>query len=322
MSPSQGTQVPKATGLKDYLQKRKARFFYLTRRLHEIHSNQPKPVERVKVEKQRVETVIPTVDVFENRNKFSALEDEIDRIPPRGAQREAAVDAICTKIETTNAGILHGRVYTEDPIRLKAKLERGQHLIRNRAPFVRRGSLPAISSDLVDRAVQSTHADTSVGTDTLINENGVPLDVDTVGLLVPKRREINKIVKNKRIFRAHSRLLFYLRCKYHLAHRDHQFMNKLVTEARIWMVKNGYQCDKAEDYTILSSAVMAAFLVSSEELEFRQVIKNRVNFGNMLHLNDTVRGQLGHTWRPLNRGGHLLGGLLPTNSLRPPTSVV
>jgi len=132
---------------------------------------------------------------------------------------------------------------------------------------------------------------------------------------LPERKKINKVVKGKKTFKVYSRLLYHLRTKYFLKYRDHHFINLLVNEARIWMVKNEFKCDSATDYAIMSSAVLTAFLVSKEELEFRQVIKDPVNFDNMTHLNATVIGDLGksnhipkeHSW---------LGDRLPNMTLK------
>jgi hypothetical protein len=142
--------------------------------------------------------------------------------------------------------------------------------------------------------------------------------VDWEDFTVPERKTVNKIIKGKKTFKVYSRLLYHLRTKYFLKYRDHHFMNTLVNEARIWMVKNEFKCDSALDYTIMTSAVLAAFLVSKEELEFRQAVKDTTNFDNMTHLNATVIGDLGksdnipkeHSW---------LGDRLPNMKLKSKT---
>lgn len=307
----------RATGkqLKSEVMKQKCRLFYLLRGTRKV-GDASKIARRSKVD-----FVTPSQVIIENENKFQVLMDEMDAIPKHGEERDRAIKTFCDKIETTNGGMTE-RPFTEDRTNLKRKLLRGVNVTKSARPYVRRGSLPSFFTEMKDAEQNTTTAEAQTSCEVNCKEDGTPLNTETVGLFVPDRKQINRIVKNRRIFRAHSKLLFYLRCKYHLAHRDHTFINKLVTEARIWMTKNGFQCDKPEDYSILSSAVLAAFLVSSEELEFRQAIKNRTNHGNMIHLNETVRGELGRTLIPLMRGGHIGGGLLSTNSLKPPKSVV
>lgn len=132
---------------------------------------------------------------------------------------------------------------------------------------------------------------------------------------VPKRSAINKIAKNKKLWSVHSRLLNVLRVKCFMKHRDHHLIATLATEARNWLLREGHKCDTAEDYAIYASAIQAAFLVSEEELMFRQTIKNKVNYDNMIHLNKTVSGDLGKVTRVL-RENSLGGALLPNMRLK------
>jgi len=67
----------------------------------------------------------------------------------------------------------------------------------------------------------------------------------------------------------------------------------MVQEARTWMKMNQINCETDSDYFMLTASVSAAFLVSAEELDFRQMLKNRENYDNMVHLNNTLDGNLG-----------------------------
>jgi len=116
---------------------------------------------------------------------------------------------------------------------------------------------------------------------------------DLTNFSIPKRSKVNDVMKIKENFKAYTRLLYYLRCKYHLKFRDSTTINTMTSEGRLWMLKEGFKCESAKDYAILASAVMVAYLVSPEELEFRQAIKNLKNFDSMVHLNRTLQGDLG-----------------------------
>ena len=50
-------------------------------------------------------------------------------------------------------------------------------------------------------------------------------------------------------------------------------------------------------YTVIASAVTVAFMISEEELMFREAIKNKTNWDNMRHLNATISGDLGKVFR-------------------------
>jgi len=133
---------------------------------------------------------------------------------------------------------------------------------------------------------------------------------------IPSRTKINAIFKNKKYFKAHSELLNYLRCKNFLKYRDVSFMQQLVHQANIWMLKAGYSMDHAAHYTIMSHAVTLAFLVSEEELMFRTVIKSEANFDNIKHLNSTLKGDLGKRKIHLFTGEESFGrSFLPSYTL-------
>lgn len=133
---------------------------------------------------------------------------------------------------------------------------------------------------------------------------------------IPSRKTVNKVIKNKKQYKVHSRLLNMLRIKSFMKYRDHHLISFLVTEARNWLVRNGHSCDNTNDYEIFSTAVMMAFLVSREELEFRQAIKDKVNYDNLVHLNKTVMGNLGKVLH-VPRETSLLGAVLPDMKIAP-----
>jgi hypothetical protein len=134
-------------------------------------------------------------------------------------------------------------------------------------------------------------------------------------IIIPKRKVISKFAKDKNSLKVHGRLLTHLRCKYHLALRDRSLIQRLVQEARNWMIKMGFDCTKDVHYVVLASAVTAAFMVSDEELEFRAMIKNRRNYENMVHLNNTLLGNLGRTAYPLTDGGSPFRAFMFNNKL-------
>lgn len=173
-------------------------------------------------------------------------------------------------------------------------------------------------------AVIAESMETSMQTDAICETNAAIDNEFSLGdqewTKIPERKTINKIVKKKKVFKTYSRLLNYLRCKFFLKYRDGSLMQQMAHEARVWLIKAGHQCDSAIDYDVLSTAVTVAFLVTSNELEFRQSIKDPQNYDNMRHLNATVSGDLGRVGntsvlKNQKLGGSLLGGLLPRMKL-------
>lgn len=130
-----------------------------------------------------------------------------------------------------------------------------------------------------------------------VNIEQSPLSMNNELFKIPKRKFINKIIKDKKYYKAHSRLVSYLRCKTFLKHRDTSLIQQLVHMANIWMVTEKYLLDDPLHYTVIASAVTVAFMISEEELMFREAIKNKTNWDNMRHLNATISGDLGKVFR-------------------------
>jgi hypothetical protein len=110
------------------------------------------------------------------------------------------------------------------------------------------------------------------------------------------RRAIAKLRAKKTTRFVYSQLLNFLRCKHFMHVRDTHFITTLVSDARAWLLKNGYTMETSLDYTILTSAVQQAFIVSAEELEFRASIKNPRVVDHIKHHNATMEGNLGRVF--------------------------
>lgn len=108
-----------------------------------------------------------------------------------------------------------------------------------------------------------------------------------------KRSNINKVVKKTKSIKTYSKLTNFLKCKFFMRARDHTLINTMVSDARIWMIKSGHTCESAEDFNIMTQAVIVSYMVNEQEMRFRQYLKNEKNWDNMVHLNKTVAGDLG-----------------------------
>ena len=166
----------------------------------------------------------------------------------------------------------------------------------------------------------ATGTETSVGYNDTQTESSA-LEHDNELFKIPKRKSVNKMVKNKTMFSAYSKLLNYLRCKTFLKFRDASLMQQLVHQSNVWMVKEGYDLTDPLHYTVISNAVTVAFLISTEELTFRQAIKNKANWDNMTHMNKTIAGDLGKVFR-LPSEGSVFSDSLDTMALNKQKTVV
>lgn len=139
---------------------------------------------------------------------------------------------------------------------------------------------------------------------------------------LPKRKTVNKIVKNMRSIAAHERLTNFLKIKYFMKRRDISTMNNMVADARTWLLKNKYSCERAEDYDILTTSVSLAYMVTMEELQFRQLMKNKQNYENMAHINATLDGDLGKTMGAASYKGESFGRSMLRSLPFPKTNIV
>lgn len=291
--------------------RQKNRVFYHLRKIKRAWNpvqGPPAPIVKIR---PRVEVVVPSIDVRTVENRFNALRDLVEDAPPE----------VLTDLEVTmdKAPISEtAEVFVNNRTEAKRWFKYG-YFKKPDHVGKRRYSLPEQEIMAVDQATSVDKTNASIGQVKEVNEDGVELEQDSK-IFVPSRKNINKYVKNKKSVKVCSKLLNHLRCKYHLTLRDKSLPSKLVHEARTWMKKAGYTCETDLDYTILSSAVTAAFLVSDEELEFRKMIKNRQNYENMYHLNETLQGNLGKTAVPLLNGGSIFRGLMRDNRLPSPSN--
>lgn len=139
---------------------------------------------------------------------------------------------------------------------------------------------------------------------------------------LPKRKAVNKIVKDRTTLTAHNRLLNFLRVKYFMKRRDITTMNNMVADGRTWLLKNKYTCERKLDYEILTTSVSLAFMVTAEELDFRQLMKNKTNYDNMAHINATLDGDLGKTAGASTYGGESFGRSMLRNLPFPKSNIV
>lgn len=127
-----------------------------------------------------------------------------------------------------------------------------------------------------------------------------------------ERKSINKVVKKAKLIKTYSKLTNFLRTKFFMRSRDHSLINTMVNDARIWMIKSGFNCESDEDFFVMTQSVIVAFMVNEQEMKFRQHLKNEKNYDNMVHLNKTVAGDLGKVSLLRKRPEGALSAFLPS----------
>lgn len=128
---------------------------------------------------------------------------------------------------------------------------------------------------------------------------------------IEDRKKVNERVKKRKLknLKAYSKLTYFLKCKYFMKSRDHTTMHQLIMDARIWMLKSGMECTNYEQYLVMTSSVMAAFIADQQELVFRKLMKDPLIYDGLSHITEASRGDLGKKFwnlREHSRGGALL----------------
>lgn len=110
---------------------------------------------------------------------------------------------------------------------------------------------------------------------------------------IAQKREHFRFYRGSNIVMADEKLTYHLKCKYFMKKRDSGAMHQMVSDARIYMLKNKHTMDNEADYDKMTRAVMAAFMVDANELEFRQRLKNETVYDGLVHVSATASGDLG-----------------------------
>lgn len=106
-----------------------------------------------------------------------------------------------------------------------------------------------------------------------------------------------------------SELLYTLKTKYFMSSRSPAIINQMVADARSFVSKNDLSYDR-EVYRTITNTIMQAYILDEQELLFRSMIKNNDVLDGTAHLNDTMAGNMGKSFRGFHKHsllGHFLG---------------
>lgn len=154
----------------------------------------------------------------------------------------------------------------------------------------------------VETETGNAFTQTNASIDVQVDEEDI---IGTTKYKIPIRKVVNKKVKHVNNVNMLSPLTYHLKSKYFMSLRTVELINNMVRDARIWMAANKFSLTNQDDYYLMTQSIMAAFLIDEQELKFRQLLKNHSNYDNMVHINNTLSGNLGRTNRlfPLRERG-------------------
>lgn len=125
--------------------------------------------------------------------------------------------------------------------------------------------------------------------------NGFEVTEDDFETIETPSFKLARCLRDKKTRSIYTRLTYYLKCKHFMHSKDPHHIRTLVQDARAWLQKAKCSMENHTEYTLLTSAVSAAFFVDQEELNFRARMKNRREWQAILKHNAVSAGDLG--WR-------------------------
>lgn len=155
-----------------------------------------------------------------------------------------------------------------------------------------------------------TDAATNVAMDpgNRFNYKSLPRDIENSEMDIPDRKDhsfksgeyvtsnADRAVKWKpKLYKKNTELLYFLKLKYFMSSRSPGMIPSMVQDARAFVNKNDLTLNK-DMYEEITNTIMQAFLLDSQELTFRSLMKNNVALDAISHLNDTNGGNLGKTF--------------------------
>lgn len=129
--------------------------------------------------------------------------------------------------------------------------------------------------------------------------------------LLDLQREIDDCISKSKI-NIDTELLYTLKTKYFMASRSPVIIGQMVMDARSFISKNELKYDR-EVYTCITNTIMQAYILDEQELVFRSMMKNNTVLDGVAHLNDTMAGNLGKSFRGFHKNS-LIGNFLGNKS--------
>jgi hypothetical protein len=89
-----------------------------------------------------------------------------------------------------------------------------------------------------------------------------------------------------------ARLTYYLKIKFAFHDRTPSLLTMMRTEARLWMSGRGLSLDTQEEFDMLTTSVLAAYIPSHNEMALVDVLTDRAVFSDISLFNKTLRGEI------------------------------
>jgi hypothetical protein len=122
----------------------------------------------------------------------------------------------------------------------------------------------------------------------------------------------DKLMAKMKILNIPMKLTYYLKCKYAFALRTPSLLIQMRADARVWLAKNDYSMENDQDFRMMTTSILAAYMIDREELSSIALLSDRTMWNNTYDFNRALSGEVdlqiksfllgGKPWRGHTRG--------------------
>lgn len=117
------------------------------------------------------------------------------------------------------------------------------------------------------------------------------LENDSESFLLNSTKTLKDVLRdNIKKCKASARLTYYLKCKHAFSIRTPALLATMRQDARIWMNTYDHKMETAEEYNMLTSSVLAAYMVDPMEYKFYALCKQRSFWNTITSINEALQG--------------------------------
>lgn len=146
---------------------------------------------------------------------------------------------------------------------------------------------------MVSTACGTDHGDMATDMDDFLQHQNYILNLENDSETFPlnSTQTLKDMLKdNIKKCKSSARLTYYLKCKHAFSMRTPALLATMRQDARIWMNTYDHKMETAEEYKMLTSSVLAAYMVDPMEYKFYALCKQRSFWNTITSINEALQG--------------------------------
>lgn len=228
-----------------------------------------------------------SVDHFVSANIFELLED----FAPPDSIKEENPYATASQLEKIKEDYAKQKL-NEQIERCESALKKGQ-FVGALAPNLRQD----LAAPVAAASIQTQTGCNEISTDTSDLEAAVDytmkLQANTQQFAQFDIDQFASSLKaSVREHKAHLGLTYYLKCKYAFEPRNPALLTRMRSDARVWMTSAKYLMESEAEYKMITTSVLAAFMIDPSEFKIYQVLAQREFWNAATVYNSALTGKV------------------------------